>query len=229
MGDIAYSGLCEIREIYCNMEGFIPETAAEAYVLQEAKRMYNTAVEFIEKSRAGQPADERMAGALQIIDACEFKYGFVKIPIGKIETIRAALRTTPQASPSEAQPASMSSHAAPDDDQDGGVNLDVLSDLTHTDPNVRKTDEILHDDDLTTVYMCGFHKRDDEVREKDRVIRELVAAIEFMRTKGINASASFVRCAPDAEMRMIQALDAMDLVLTKPENAAVIEKARRKK
>lgn len=42
-----YRGLCEIREIYCNMEGFIPETAAEAYVLQEIKKMYDTAVEFI--------------------------------------------------------------------------------------------------------------------------------------------------------------------------------------
>ena len=37
--------LREIREIYCNMEGFIPETAPEAYVLQEIKKMYDTAVE----------------------------------------------------------------------------------------------------------------------------------------------------------------------------------------
>lgn len=47
MEEYYYRGLCEIREIYCNMEGFTPETAPEAYVLQEIKKMYDTAVEFI--------------------------------------------------------------------------------------------------------------------------------------------------------------------------------------
>lgn len=51
--DVSYRGLCEIREIYCNMEGFEPETAAEAYVLQEIKRMYDTAVEHINTLTAG--------------------------------------------------------------------------------------------------------------------------------------------------------------------------------
>ena len=42
--------LREIREIYCNMEGFIPETAPEAYVLQEIKKMYDTAVEALNQT-----------------------------------------------------------------------------------------------------------------------------------------------------------------------------------
>jgi len=45
--------LREIREIYCNMEGFIPETAPEAYVLQEIKKMYDTAVEALNQPHTG--------------------------------------------------------------------------------------------------------------------------------------------------------------------------------
>lgn len=56
--EISYRGLCEIREIYCNMEGFIPETAPEGYILQEIKRMYDTAVEHIKLVDAGTPAAE---------------------------------------------------------------------------------------------------------------------------------------------------------------------------
>lgn len=44
--------LREIREIYCNMEGFIPETAPEAYVLQEIERMYKVAVDALAGTRA---------------------------------------------------------------------------------------------------------------------------------------------------------------------------------
>lgn len=37
--------LHEVREIYANMEGFIPETAPEGYCLQTLKQMYNAAKE----------------------------------------------------------------------------------------------------------------------------------------------------------------------------------------
>lgn len=102
-GDVAYRGLCEIREIYCNMEGFIPQTAPEGYVLQEIKRMYDTAVEHIALCKHPHPpavAGDR-AEALKVFSGCfdphdDWIAGCGILIKPHIETIKRALTAPDQ-------------------------------------------------------------------------------------------------------------------------------------
>jgi hypothetical protein len=56
--DVLANALAEIREIYCNMEGFIPETAPEGYCLQEIKKMYDVAVNALKALKSPPVADK---------------------------------------------------------------------------------------------------------------------------------------------------------------------------
>ena len=55
MKDNLLQALEEIREIYAGMDGFIPETAPEAYQQTKLKQMYEVACEAIRAHKSSNP------------------------------------------------------------------------------------------------------------------------------------------------------------------------------